>query len=197
MENMSFCKNGIITSPELIECNGVNLVQENQRMNSYTYTPAKDTQNSCMSGYVVDFTGCTSGEKIHVQADIDFSGFDSSSTAGTFNLWFQGSVYKVESGSFVWEGNSGVNSLYNGSTYITSILTSKASGTYHFDYTFNLSSNFPATYSKQYVGFRSDYSNGVGKITLRNLIVTRDIFYAKNFMRSHKDFVAANDLMEI
>lgn len=194
---MSFCKNGIITSPALIECNGVNLVQENQRNLSYTYTPTKDGYNSCLYGYIVDFTGCTSGEKIHVQADIDFSGFDFSSTAGTFDMWFQGAIYKVESGSFVWEGGSGVTNMNNGSGSITSILTSKASGTHHFDYTFNLSSNFPATYSKQYVGFRSDYSNGVGKITFRNLIVTRDIFYAKNFMRIHKNFVAANDLIEI
>ena len=162
-------KNGIVSASGIYETRGTNLVANPD--NEYTYTPTTANNNS-ITGYTVNFESCKPGQMMHAECDIEYSGFDSSNTDGTFRVKLQGSVYVVETDAYAWAGDTGVCNMKNGSANITSIVLSAESGKHHFSYDWALPSTVPETYSKQHFGIRSDYSNGKGTITLKNLYVT-------------------------
>jgi hypothetical protein len=79
-------------SGEFYEPGGMNLAY-NVEPYDYTdvitgYVPKKDTTNSCLSGFKVPYGAELNGKRARATVTVTWSGFDSSSTAGTFAMRF-------------------------------------------------------------------------------------------------------------
>ena len=138
-----------------------------------TYTPSTGT-NSCISDSYrrVMFTDYTAGDTFAVTITIKYNGFDTSNTAGTFNLWFQGTNYNTSAAAWQWAGSNPINAALNAHRNPKTEVLSKTSGTYTYKTYFTLSSAFRDTYSGSSVGVRSDYSNGTATLTITDFVVT-------------------------
>lgn len=161
-------KNGVWNSPQFYETGGINLAS----ISDFGYVPTTET-NSCTNVCFVDFTNCTPGQLMHTSMDIIWSGFDTSNTAGTFSINFQGDRFNKSTSAWEWNGTSNMfNTAYNNSASLTSLVLSKTSGTYHVEMDFILASDMPTTYIRHRFGIRSNYSNGTGRIDIKNLVVS-------------------------
>lgn len=138
-----------------------------------TYTPSTGT-NSCISdGYRrVMFTNYVAGDTFAVTITIKYNGFDTSNTAGTFSLRFQGTNYNTSAAAWQWAGSNPINAALNAHRNPKTEVLSKTSGTYTYKTYFILSSAFRDTYSGSGVGVRSDYSNGTATLTITDFVVT-------------------------
>lgn len=174
---MNINKKGILATNEIFESDGANLVQSDTITSIYSYTPSTST-NSCISGWVVDYSTTVSGEKVYYTVDVSWKNFDTSNTSGTFSIWFQGSQYDVTSSSWGWTASNPVCGSLNNTYSLTNLVLSSTLGTTTLVGSVTIPSNYPSPYSKAYVGVRSDYSNGSGTITLRNLRVIREKYYS-------------------
>lgn len=192
-EKTSVYQNGIIsTIDEFHEANG-------ELLNNFSnggYTPAANMQNSCVTLGSVDFTNYASkGEDLalHIECDLEWTAF-TAGTGGTFNgFWWQGSNYKISTGTFVWEGSNYINgALASQKTPRNATLVSTA-GNYHYDTTTIIPASWFNTYSKSAVGFRCDYSDGTGKVTVKNFKVTPLQYYNAKI---GADFISANNFIE-
>ena len=132
------------------------------------YTPSTGT-NSCMNmGKWMIPEGAVAGDVYHIIATVVFSGFDSSSTAGTFRMLFQGANYTSPTSS-AWQGANAVCSALNNYRNLTTTVLSATSGTYLYETSFTLTADFLSTYYGSNIGTRSDYSNGTGSITIKDI----------------------------
>ena len=176
---MSIQKNGVISTNGLFESEGVNLVVKSQIGKSFSYTP-NTGNNSCMEGFTVDFTGCSGINKIYIQLDVEWSGFDESNENGDFNIFFQGSTYNVTGTIYDWTGNNMVINGLNNKKNLKELVLSSSPGTYTYYAECDWSSQYPDTRSKLHVGIRSNYSNGTGTIKISNLVVTPEKYYIRS-----------------
>lgn len=195
---MNITKSGILKSPSINESSGKNLVVESQINSSFSYTPGTGT-NSCLQGYMVDLSSCKSGDVVYIRIKMDYSGFNASNTAGTFGMWFQGATYNTSNG---WSWNYG-NPITGALGNITSIVSGK-NGSTTLQKSTTMPSNVPGTVTKVYVGFRSDYSNGTGKITISGLEVIPAKYYVPENPISGvpsfhlgKDYISAKEIYEL
>lgn len=167
---MSFYKNGIATTPEFDESPS-HLIFDNTL--SYKFTPAKDTTNSTFNSWWVDFADYISegaDKTFRIMVDVSFTGFDSSSTAGTFNIYWQGDNYKIATNGGAWEGSNYVTATLNSQQNLTALVNGKT-GSYTYNTTFTIPASWFSTYSRSRLGIRSNYSNGIGNITVGNVRV--------------------------
>lgn len=139
-------------------------VNPNNCAKSFTPTTA---QNSTVSWYYFE---CIPGiQKYHAVIRVDWSGFaDISATNPDFDAWFQGTAHKTDGSGNEWAASSFTSAL-NQNKYLGTLAKSAESGSYLYDIDFTLSSVYPDTYIGQYLGMRSDYSNGTGKFTISNI----------------------------
>lgn len=85
-----FYKTGIISASEFLETESQNLVYTTSKTRvlalPYSYVPAKDTDNSCLRPVIVEIDNnvLTPTTVLRVIVDVSWEGFDSSSTAGTY-----------------------------------------------------------------------------------------------------------------
>lgn len=195
---MSFYKTGVVTTGEFLESSGTNLVQADQINKSFSYTPSTGT-NSCLTGYTVDYSDCEAGEKLHIRIKVEWSGFDTSNTAGTFAMWFQGATYNVANAAWEWAGNNMVPPALNSAQDLKTLVLSASSGTKVIETTATVGSHYPGTRTKEHVGIRTDYSNGTGKITISELEVIKDKYYASSDtseLRIAENYIAAERFYE-
>lgn len=174
---MSINKKGILATNEILERDGVTLVQSDTITSIYSYTPSTG-ENSIITGWVVDYSTTVSGEKVYYTVDVSWENFDTSNTSGTFSMRFQGAQYNVTSSSWGGSDANPVCDSLNNTYSLTNLVLSSTSGTTTLVGSVTIPSNYPSPYSKAYVGIRSDYSNGSGTITLRNLRVIREKYYS-------------------
>lgn len=202
---MSFNKNGIISSNNIYEPAGKNLVEESKRGKSYTYTPGTGTNATLHPGFTVDLSDCTTGEKLYIRIKVDWSGFDTSNTAGTFAIWFQGDVYNATTNTWTWNtGNIIAGKLGSGGN-ITNTLLSATSGSIIFESVATVPSNYKDTITMARLGLRSDYSNGTGTITISDLEVIPEKYYTPSpestnsgsALKIADDYIVANRLYEL
>jgi len=133
-------------------------------MSSWSYTPAADANNSCMTGFYFE---CIPGvQKYRIELLVKWSGFaDISTTHTNFQAYFQGITYNA-SGTKLWVDYGPMNAAMNSSKSLTSLATGAASGTYKYSVEFTLPNTWPDTYKGNDVGIRTDYSNGTGTWTI-------------------------------
>jgi len=165
MSNIS--KQGIVKTNEIIESDAMNEFDGGD----YSYTPSTG-QNSCMNigKWMVPETA-SAGDLYRLQCDVIYSGFDRSNTSGTFSMWWQGAVYDKTTSSWKWAGNNPITAALNGQSSPTTVVLTATSGIYHYDVAFAIPTNNITTYTGMNIDLRSDYSNGTGKITLKNMKV--------------------------
>ena len=167
--DLNLNKQGILKSESFFESNAMNqqwrsiLGDEATKVFSYTPTTA---QNSCMEGYVVWTEILKSDEPFFISIDVEWSGFDNSNTSGTFDMWFQGSQRKNT--TYGWTTSNPFTEALNNAQDLGTLVLSASSGRKTITTTGTYYS-WLADYNVFRLGIRSDYSNGVGKVTISNL----------------------------
>lgn len=133
-------------------------------MSSWSYTPAADTNNSTMTGFY--FERIEGIYNYRITLVVTWSGFDNiSTTSENFDAVFQGATVKLD-GSSVWSGECGINSQLRAQGHLGTLARGAASGTRLYDTSFTVPAAWDGTYKGQYVGIRTNYSNGTGKWTI-------------------------------
>lgn len=192
-------KSGIILCNEFDESNAMDIISARGTM---SYVPAKDTSNSCLNpaNIIFDYdTDITSSTLFRIIATVSWSGFDSSSTAGTFSIYWQGSNHVISSAAWAWEGTNYVTNALNSYQSLTTLVLSSNTGAFTYDTTFSLPDSWRTTYNGSNIGFRSNYSNGVGRITVNNIIIINNKYSSTSATKAHigNDFIAGRELIEI
>lgn len=194
---MGVCKTGTWIENEIHEFNAV----ENYDSNTYSYIPTKDVQNSCLNGWTVDLSQYSSSVinlTIRIEIDIDYEGFDFSTAAGTAKLYWQGSNYSIVENAWKWAGTNYLTTALNNQQNLLNLVNGTGSGTYHYNNTIVIPVSWWETYSQSHVGVRCDYSNGIGKITLKNLKVYLDDEFGNGNARINSNQnIIANNFIEI
>ena len=193
-------KTGIILSNEFDESEAMDLITSKGTM---TYVPAKDITNSCLNiaNIIFDYTATetTSATVYRIIASVTYSGFDSSSTAGTFDLYWQGSRHNIADNTWVWSGGNQLCSALNSFKSLKTLVLSSASGSFIYDTTFTLPDDFRSTYNGFQIGFRANYSNGVGRITVNDIKIILDKYSSSSNVKSHigNNYIAGKEFIEV
>lgn len=154
--SVQICKSGCVKAGNFTETNGAML----NTFANLGYTPAA-VQNSTMGKSI---TGFVANKDYYIEMDVVWSGFKTDAPSN-FGIWAQGAAY--DGSAWVWTGNPMTNAIGNFKT----LVLSADSGTKHFKL------KFKATQTGYQLGCRSDYSNGKGTISYKNIrVVPADSF---------------------
>jgi len=165
---------GLVYGSHLTESGGTIAVYQNTskglfdpNTKKWSYVPAADTNNSCMDfGFFCPDEGVT---RYHITMVVEWSGFaDILTTNPDFTINFHGPNYIIGGTTYEWTGNPISTALYAVKT-MQSLVTGADSGSYKYEADFTLTSGWLSSYWACYVGFRTNYSNGTGKITASKL----------------------------
>ena len=138
-------------------------------MSSWSYTPSADTNNSCMAGFY--FERIDGIYNYRITLVVTWSGFtDISTTSTNFFAGFQGATVKLD-GSGVWSGGCNINSQLGAQGNLGTLAKGAASGTRLYDTSFTVPAAWDGTYKGQFVGIRTNYSNGTGTWTISKVRV--------------------------
>lgn len=178
---MSICSTGNWLSENFYETGAMNMAYVatpgEYTEKKLTYTPTTGT-NSCLTGFRMTWKDyqhiIAANDTIHIYLTIDYSDFDMSNTVGTFNLFFQGAYVKSD-GTFVWGSNNATSAL-NIQKSLKTLVLSSSSGSFTYDTTFMLQDKL-TEYVGCNIGIRSDYSNGKGMISMRNILITPEKYH--------------------
>ena len=192
---MSIKENGIWTGNQFIEAGAYEIYSPQ----SYSYTPTTGT-NRTLGYWTIDFQDwIEEGQPltIRVECDVEFSGFDSSNTSGTFAMRWQGASYEKSTSSWVWTTGSPVAAALQNQQALTTLVNEK-NGSFHYNNSYTITSTWLSTYTQTELGIRTDYSNGTGTITMKNLKVYLERYYGGEKVKITDDQVlAANNFIEI
>ena len=200
---MSITKQCIITSPNIYESSAMNYVKQSQIGTSFIYTPSTGI-NSCIEGYTIDFSNCTTGEKIYIRLKVEWNGFDTSNTNGDFSMWFQGDTYHVTNG-WEWAGNPVVAAALSYTSNLKNLVLSSTSGSTILKTSTTIHSDYPSVRKYAHMGIRTDYSNGTGWIRISELEVIPEKYYVPETFAGEvgaslhigKDYISAGEIYEI
>ena len=192
-------KTGVVTSKEFIEPSGIT----NQFSGNATasYTPA-NANNSCMNmGKWMMPDGSAVGDTFQIKLKAQYNGFDTSSTAGTFNIYFQGANYTSPTSS-AWQGTNLVVGGLNNYASLKTVVLSSTSGTYLYEAYFTLTQDFVDNYYGSNIGIRSNYSNGTATITISDITIITAQYSTSNTppnigARFADDHITATEFIEI
>ena len=115
-------------------------------------------------------------KKAKISMTVEWNGFDTSSTAGTFDIRFQGAVL-LQNGTTSWTNPAGASNqactaLMNAKNLKTLVL-SATSGSYNYETEFTIKCGTGDDFAAGHVvSMRADYSNGTGWIKFSNIKVT-------------------------
>lgn len=168
--DLNLSKQGILKSESFYESNAMNqqwrsiLGDEATKVFSYTPTTA---QNSCIEGYIIWTESLKVNDYFTISIDVSWSGFDTSNTNGTFDMWFQGSQRKNT--TFAWVTGNPFAEALNAVQDLGTLVLSATSGTKTITANAAIGTTAVKQYNAFHLGIRSDYSNGVGTVTISNL----------------------------
>jgi hypothetical protein len=199
---MGITKSGIITSNEFDETDAMDIITS--MINNRSYVPAADTDNSCLHNIATlmfDEADITYDENtvFRVIARVSWSGFDESSTAGTFNIYFQGNRYNTTTSEWDWLNINPITTALGNAQNLKNLVLSADKGSFVYDTTFSLTTGWISTYSGVHVGIRANYSNGVGRITLEDIKVILDKYSSSTDTKAHvgADYFSGREFIEI
>lgn len=193
-------KKGIWNTSIFHELYGMNITQNiisPYNYDLYSYIPST-TINSCINPYLIKHSDFELGEKMRIILKIQYEELDPSNTSGTFKMWFQGAK-KNPDGSNVWTGGNDVTGALNNYQNLTDVVLSQEQGSFIYNTTFIISENNYNTYTGCNIGIRSDYSNGIGKITMYKPIIFPDKYYyleTDSIIRQGDDFLSCKEIVE-
>lgn len=135
----------------------------------YGYTPSTEN-NSKFEFYRIHQDTLQIGDIVVIDLDFEWSGsFDTSNTNGTFDLYFQGECKKKDDTTAYWVTNEYTNSL-NSIKRPKELVLSSESGIFHYTAKQTVTTSM-LDYDIIFIGLRSNYSNGKGKVSFKNLCV--------------------------
>lgn len=134
------------------------------------YVPTRNVTNSCVNGIV--FEPIIGLYTYHVSLDLTWSNFDYLDYPDRFDCVFQGARHERATDQWVWTGVNDLCSALDTTVRPKTLILANPNGTYHYEADFTVSDSTMSTYDKFYVGLRTDYSNGRGRVEITNLTVT-------------------------
>ena len=193
---MSINKNGIWTSPILYEKDANNLYFG--LTNSYSYVPSTKN-NSCLERNIPNSNFQYEQVRYHIEFDIVYSGFTDDNPDGTFSIHSNHKAINSE-GTNTWSRNpfddAWESYVQSKSTNLKTLVLSQESGTFHVDtYTVTLTAT-DVTYQVFALSIRSDYSNGIGRISFDNIKIT-PAYLTGDKAAIRQDAITANSFIEI
>ena len=196
---MKINKSGIITSPNFYESEAMYIAKDK----NLSYVPGIGT-NSCQTLLAFRFnysTGITADTIFRVIANISWEGFDSSNPDGIFDIWFQEARLLPGSSTYKWVGTAFPGYAMNNQQSVKDLVLSKQSGSYTYNTTFKLTNGFIEKYDGIVLQYRSDYSNGIGRINTNNIFIIQDDYYSGYGVDSkahmNNNYISTNNIMEI
>ena len=189
-------KKGIWTTPTFHELYGENITQLYGITNSYT--PSTGTNRS-ITPYYIEYNDFELGEVMRIIVQIDYEGFDTSNTSGTFNIYFQGGK-RTQDGSTTWT-NVGINepttALQNYQN-LKDLVLSQTKGSFIYSTTFIVSEDHYNDFYGCNLGIRTDYSNGVGRITMYKPIIFPDKYFIdiNAIVKQNDNYLSCNEIIE-
>lgn len=169
---VSLGHNAVLSAKELHEFDSQNLCYITTYGDApleYGYTPSTEN-NSKFEFYRVHQDTLQVGDIVVIDLDFEWSGsFDTSNTNGTFDLYFQGECKKKDDTTAYWVTNEYTNSL-NSIKRPKELVLSSESGIFHYTAKRTVTASM-LDYDIIFIGLRSNYSNGKGKVSFKNLCV--------------------------
>lgn len=170
----SLNKTGVLSTKQIYE--PANLCK--QITTSASYIPNTGI-NSCINPFTVYQEDLEPGDTATIELDVLWDGFDESNMDGTFNIYFQGGLYK---GSAVtWTQNSYAEAL-NTAKNLKELVLGHTNGMHHYIATTTTFTTSNLSYDRVNIGLRSNYSNGTGSITIQNC----HVYKTKNYIGKEK-----------
>ena len=189
-------KKGIWTTSTFHELYGENITQLYGTTNSYV--PSTGTNRS-ITPYYIEHNDFELGEVMRIIVQIDYEGFDTSNTSGTFNMYFQGGK-RTQDGSTTWT-NIGINepttALQNYQN-LKDLVLSQTKGSFIYSTTFIVSEDHYNNFYGCNLGIRSDYSNGIGRITMYKPIIFPDKYFIdiNAIVKQSDNYLSCNEIIE-
>lgn len=169
---VSLGHNAVLSAKELHEFDSQNLCYITTYGDApleYGYTPSTEN-NSKFEFYRIHQDTLQIGDIVVIDIDFEWSGgFDTSNTNGTFDLYFQGECRKKDDTTAYWVTNEYTNSL-NSIKRPKELVLSSESGIFHYTAKRTVTASM-LDYDIIFIGLRSNYSNGKGKVSFKNLCV--------------------------
>ena len=144
----------------------------------HSKTPSKDGTNQTLTpGFKIHYGGKhMHNKRAKISMTVQWSGFDASSTAGTFNIRFQGAAI-LQDGSTSWTNPTGASnqacSALTNAKNLKDLVLGATSGTYNYETEFTIKCGTGDDFAAGHiVSMRADYSNGTGWIKFSNIKVT-------------------------
>lgn len=164
---------------------------------SLSYTPAVDTNNSCLGSYAIDFSQFKDYHiplTFHIELDLTWGDFSGSQNVSDFGIYFQGSNFNISSNSWAWNGsNYLVAGLREAANIKTLILNSITGGTQHVSATAVVPAIFFDTHSGSAISIRCNYRKGTGAVTISNLVI--DLTQG-DYASIHKNYISGRQFYE-
>ncbi|WP_125140614.1 LamG domain-containing protein [Clostridium transplantifaecale] len=177
-QTVAFGQNAVLSTKEFYEFDSQNLCYITSYGDApleYGYTPSTEN-NSKFEFYRVHQDTLQVGDIVVIDLDFEWSGgFDTSNTNGTFDLYFQGECKKKDDTTAYWVTNEYTNSL-NSIKRPKELVLSSESGTFHYTSKQTVTASM-LDYDIKFIGLRSNYSNGKGKVSFKNVCV-RNLKYS-------------------
>lgn len=195
---MSINRTSVVTSPSFVEA-GSHLFSVPTSV--YSYKPAAGGTNSCISGPGIDlseYIDTSNDVQLRIRLLLTYSGTFGAS-GGTFAMRFQGSNYETASSSYKWAGTNYICAALNNQQSLATLVTSSASGSYQYDTTCTIPASWFQTYSRSYLGIRTDYSNGNGTVSFSDIRIEPEKYASSSNGKAHigSDFISANAIIEV
>lgn len=169
---VSLGQNAVLSAKEFHEFDSQNLcyiTTYGDAPSEYGYTPSTEN-NSKFEFYRVHQDTLKVGDIVVIDLDFEWSGsFDTSNTNGIFDLYFQGECKKKDDTTAYWVTNEYTNSL-NSIKRPKELVLSSESGIFHYTAKRTVTASM-LDYDIIFIGLRSNYSNGKGKVSFKNLCV--------------------------
>lgn len=194
--DISFGKNGIIKSDNLYESHSLNQFNGS---NDISFTPTT-ANNSCLQGWGNWFVpeGAVAGDTFRIRFNIEYENFDASSTAGTFNIRFQGANYTTPTTS-VWAGTNPICVTLNNTQSLKTLVLSSTKGSFVYETLFTLTQEFLDEYIGSNLSIRSDYSNGTAKLRITNTEIIPEKYSITDDtkLKLGNNYISTNEFIEI
>ena len=192
---LQFYKNGIIKSAKIVEDSLVDVFIQTNPVQQYTPTDINNWTTTYGKWMITDDD--LPGDKFRIYLTVQYNGFDTSSTSGTFNIRFQGANFTSPTTS-AWSGSNAVTNALNSQYSLKTLVLSGVSGTYTYECTFTLTEDFYNNYYGSNIGLRSDYSNGTAWIKVSDIKIIPEKYLLESNVKTKvgQNYISTKEIIE-
>lgn len=158
----------------------------------WSFTPT--TANNSTFQFALVQQAEAPNKQYHLSLTVEWSGFDTSNTEGTFSIIWQEYWFRISDETWQWSSTPISNAL-NSDIKLYDMVLSAESGVHQYEVDFTTSSDIKYSW----IRLRSNYSNGTGKLKFSNLSIVPKQYYLdnKSKVKSGNDYIISNEIIEI